>query len=900
MAPIQESTTYEECVQDQDYARLDIATERGYALPRMSTRGVRIMKRRHLQSLEEDIRQHIEIETQENIDRGMAPEDARRAALLKFGNRTLVAEDTRAVWNPIWLEQLLQDFRYGLRMLARTPTFTAVAIITLCLGIGLNTAVFSVVRAVLLRPLPYPDAERLVWLSDYDKASKLDFPLRRNTFLKWRSHAESFDKVAAFVDASEILSTPAGREEEVSTGVAGDFWSITGARPYLGRLFGPKETGSLVLSYDVFEQDFAGNAKVIGQTVSLNDRPMTVAGVLEKDFRLLPAAGGSRPVKRQIYIPIPTDQPADVISPEPKEPSPWSVVSVMGKLKDGVSAAQAQAEIRSLRSHDPSDTPFLPSAQLRVRPYQEKIVGNIRPALLVLQGAAALVFLIAVVNIANLLLARATTRQREVGIRVAVGAGRARVARQFLTESLLLALLGCAAGVGLAKAAVMLVIRLGSATIPRINESRIDSGVLAFSLLISLSAAVLFGFGPALSLWRAKLNDVLKDGARSSSASPARLRIRAILVGAELALAIVLLIGAGLMLKSFWRMNDLPAGFRPDKIVTMRVEMPTAEYKTKLSKENYFKELLQRIENAPGIEAAGFEAGAITMIGPGNPFHEQMGAVRFSSTSAGYLRATGMRLIKGRWLTNDESDPVVLVNQTFARSLFQDRNPIGNTIPVFHRPTKSRVVGVVSDLKRFALDQDALPEIYMPYKEFPVLLNPYIAIRANGDTATAARFVRGLISRIDPRAPILEVMTLEQALSDSIAPRRLNLFLLASFAAVALLLALTGIYGVISYAVTQRTQEIGVRIALGAQRNQVIGMVVWQGLGSALVGIAAGSAAAIGLTRFMASMLYSVKPHDPWVFLAVMLTLASTAALACWGPAVKAALVDPVIALRYE
>ncbi len=858
------------------------------------------MKRRHLKSLEADIRQHIEIETQDNIERGMAPEEARRAALLKFGNRALVKEDTRAVWNPVWLEQLLQDFRYGLRMLARTPTFTAVALVTLCLGIGLNTAVFSVVRAAVLRPLPYPDAERLVWLSDYDKSGKADFPIRRNVFFKWQSHVESFEKVAAFADETGVLATPSGSEQEQFAAVAGDFWSLTGGHPRLGRLFGPKETGSLVLSYDLFEQGFAGNAKVIGQTVSLNNRPVTVVGVLEKGFRLLPAAGGSRPLKRQLYTSIPPDEPADVISREPKEPSPTSVVSVVAKLKSGVSVEQAQTEIRSLRSHDSSDTPFLPLAQLRAIPYQERIVGDIRPALLVLQAAACLVFLIAVVNIANLLLARASTRQREVGIRVAVGAGRARVARQFLTESLVLALLGCIAGIGLAKAAIVLVVRLGSTTIPRLNESRIDSNVLAFSLMISLSAAILFGFGPVVSLWRAKLNDVLKEGARGASAGPGRLRIRALLVAGELALAIILLIGAGLMLKSFWRMYTQPPGFHPEKIVTMQVSLPEGQYKTKPAKEVYFRNLLQRLESAPGLEAAGFEAGAITMIGPGNPFHEQIGAVKFTSTSAEYLRALGMRLIKGRWLTNEESNGVVLVNETFARSLYRDRNPIGNSIRVFRRTTESTIVGVVSDLKRFALDQDTMPEVYMPYEQFPVLLNPYIAIRTTGDTAAAARSMRKLIAGIDPTAPIFDVMTMEQALSDSIAPRRLDLLLLGSFAAVALLLALTGIYGVISYAVTQRTQEIGVRIALGARRNQVVRMVLWQGLGTALAGIAAGLAAAVGLTHYMASLLYGVKPHDASVFLVVALTLAATALLASCGPAVKAALVDPVIALRYE
>lgn len=591
---------------------------------------------------------------------------------------------------------------------------------------------------------------------------------------------------------------------------------------------------------------------------------------------------------------------ASVVSPEPKTVSPTTVLSVVARLKPGVSIERAQAEIRALRAHNPSDKPFLPWTQLRAIPYLEKIVGDIRPALWVLQAAANLVLLIAVVNIANLLLARATTTQRETAIRVAVGAGRARVARQFLTESLLLALLGGAAGLGVAKLAIALVVRLGAETVPRLAESRIDGHVLGFTLTISVVAAVLFGFGQVVSLWKARSNDVLKEGVRSASAGSGRLRIRALLVAGELALAIILLVGAGLMLKSFWRMNARTPGFRPEKIVTMRVSLPAAQYGTEPEKEIYFKELLQRMESAPDVDAAGFEAGAITMIGPGNPFQKQMGAVKFTSTSAGYLRATGMSLVNGRWMTSDERNPVVLVNETFTRSLFRGRSPLGQTIPVFHRKTESTIVGVVSDLRRFALDQNTIPEVFMPYTQFPVLTDPYIAIRTNGNTTAVANSMRKLISRIDPAAPVLDVMTMEQALSDSIAPRRLNLFLLGSFAAVALLLALMGTYGVISYSVTQRTQEIGVRIALGAQRDQVIRMVVWQGLGTALAGIAFGSIAAIGLTRFMVSLLYDVKPHDFSVFLAMALALAAAALLASWVPALRAAAVDPIVALRYE
>jgi putative ABC transport system permease protein len=518
-------------------------------------------------------------------------------------------------------------------------------------------------------------------------------------------------------------------------------------------------------------------------------------------------------------------------------------------------------------------------------------------------AAASLVLLIAVVNVANLLLARATTRQREIGIRVAVGAGRARVARQFLTESLLLSLLGGIAGLGLAQAAIRLTVHFGAGRIPRLAESRIDTGVLAFTFLISLLAAVLFGFGPALSLWRARLNDVLKEGARTASVGRRRLQARAFLVAGELALAILLLTGAGLLLKSFWLMNQEPEGFHPERVLTMRISLLGPRYQAKAAKEAFFRTLLQRMETAPGVEATGFEQGTITMIGPGNPYHDKAGAVKFTSTSAGYIRAIGMRLIKGRWLTNDdEPNNVVLINETFARTIFPGRNPIGAGVRVFHRPQESTVVGVVSDLKRFALDQDVTPEVFMPYKQFPVTPPfAHIAVRTTGnDAAAMAESMRKLISGIDRTAPLRDIMTLEQALADSISPRRFNLFLLGTFAGLALLLALVGIYGVISYSVTQRTQEIGVRMALGAQRKEVVRMVVRQALGITLAGTAVGLIAAVGLTRFMAGLLYDVKPQDPAVFAAVALLLAATAVLASWAPALRAALVDPVTALRCE
>ena len=850
------------------------------------------MMGRMLDSLDDDIRDHIERETRDNIERGMPPEEARHAALRKFGNITRVKEDTREVWSRVWLEQLLQDIRYGLRMLLRNPGFAAVVILTLALGIGMNTAVFSVVNTVLLRPLACPHPERLVWIGDYDpniKTSTVDSP----DFCFWREHAQSYTGMAAYGPQQAAMVTPKEAQQVSGVAIAGDFWALTGARPALGRLFGPQEQDTVVLAWDLFEHEFAADPHVVGRSAAVDGRAVIITGVLPKDFRF------QFPMWWQALEP----RPVDAYFPLPaKDIAMGRTVNVVASLKPGVRDDRAVAELDVLEKRAQEGRPPQfrgPATALRVQPLADHLTSAARPALFVLLAAGAFVLLIAVLNIANVLLARATVRQREIAIRAAVGAGRARVIRQLPMESVVLALIGGAAGLAMARTALTILIRLSPNAVPRLQETSIDGYVLGFTLAVSIGTGILFGSGPALALWCTNLHDALKEGARTS-AGAAGLRLRGLLVIGELALAIVLLVGAGLMLKSFWRMYAHPPGFAPESILTMKVRPAGPQYREKSAHEGYIRELLRRVESAPGVEAAGvsvwFLFEGVTF--PSDTSPNQQHTIRLNATSPGYLKALGIRLLRGRWLSDaDSGGNAVLLNESMARQAFGAVDPVGRQIST---PGPATVVGIVSDLKYSQLDADPPAEIYIPYQQLPFLSGTSVAVRTAGDAPAMGPAIRKLISDIDPAQPVYNVKTLEQALSDSIAPRRFNLFLLGTFAAVALLLALVGIYGVIAYAVAERTREIGVRMALGAQRHEVVRMVVRDGMAMALAGVAAGLAGAWSLTHLMAGLLYDVKASDPATFAAVAAALAVTAMLACWVPALKAARVDPMVALRYE
>jgi putative ABC transport system permease protein len=778
---------------------------------------------------------------------------------------------------------------------------------TLALVIGMNAAIFSVVHTVLFRPISYPGSERLVWLGNFSEREHRDIHVRRSSYLQWKEQARSFDAMTGYGNDDLALVSGSEATQENIASIAGDFWAITGARQALGRLFADTEADALVLSWALFQRRFGGDPQAIGRPVTLNGHPFTIVGVLARDFRFeFPQQyGETHEIDGYIGIPkglmaLPDPVAYTVWEPALRQlgPSPYGL-HVVARLRADVPLEHARAEMQTIYANEARLRPGIDQAHrsLHFASLREKLSGDARRALVVLMAAAGFVLLIACANIANLLMTRATARRREIAIRAALGAGKLRVARQSLVESLLLSG-GGVVGLVLARWALDAVKVLARHSVPRLAEATIDATVLWFTLAVSLITGLVFGLGPVFVLWGADVHDVLK--AESSAASTrGRVRSREVLVAAELALAIVLLTGAGLMLKSLWRMNARPPGFAPEKILVMRITLSGPQYAAWPPKQAYTEELLQRLRSTAGIEAAGVLSGSmnttVRVDGAASvPTQEGLFA-SIRGVSGGYLRAMGAPLVKGVWPAEGSLFGVV-VNESFARQAGSDvtGRHIGGFI------LNDTITGVVADFKGSQLDANPPPEIYMPYERLPLNRSMRVVARTSGAVAAVAPIVRERIHQLDPTQPVYEFQTLEQALSDSIAPRRFNLFLLGAFASTAMLLASIGIYGVIAYSVAQRTREIGVRMALGARPGKIAWMVVQQGMSVALVGISVGLAASFTLTKVIASLLYDVKPNDAPTFAAVAALLGITALAACAGPALRAASVDPIVALRYE
>jgi putative ABC transport system permease protein len=845
--------------------------------------------------LRRDIVEHIELETRDNIDRGMTPEAARAAALRKFGNTTRAAEDTWSVWHPAWVDRLLQDVRYAFRVLSRNPSFAAVAILTLALGIGMNSAVFTVVNTVLLNPLPYPDADRLVWLAD---------AIHGPDYFEWKARSHSFEKFIPYGYDSAPIVFGSQAQQIGSIATSDEFLAITGARPEMGRLFTAADRNVILITHKLWTRTFGSDPDVVGKPIRFNGRPFTICGVLPESYRFALPLVGPRLDNPEIEAYMP-----EFLDPEDPEIE-GAILTVVAKLRPGVRLSQAAAELEAIqtdivaRRHSQG---MFGLEKLRILPIQERLVGESRRALLVLLAAVVFVLLIACANIANLTLARATSRQREIAIRAAIGAGRGRVVAQMLAEGILLALIGGAAGLLFAHLTLGAVVQLGSHAVPRLEEAAIDLRVLGFTLLVSMATGILFSLGPAISLSRANLAHIVKDGGFTVSPGASRVAFRRFLMAGELAVTLVLLVGAGLMIRSFWRMSAHPSGFAPESILTMKVGLSGASYQGREAQIAYFDGLLNRVSAAPGVKAVGITNvpvfGIIQAVGVQSQKRQRPGT-SYHSVSTGYFQAMGMRLAAGRWLTDREPSPAVMINQSFARAVYGKSDPLGRRIRIpGANPGKepiATIVGVVADLRYAKLDEHPTPETYIPYRQAIYVGSMDIMVRMAGDPSVQGASIRKLVTDLDSTQPIYDVQTLEQALASSIAPRRFNLLLLGVFAAAALVLAVVGIYGVMGYAVTQRTHEIGVRMALGARRSEVVRMVVQQGMVTAAAGIAVGTVAAFGLTRLMGSLLYDIAPTDRLTFAVVCSVLTAAALLACCLPALRASRVDPVVALRYE
>lgn len=862
--------------------------------------------------LDDELRFHVGMKIEENIASGMSPAEAHYAALRAFGNPGLMREETRDMWGWIVLEHLIQDVRYALRGMRRSPGLTATVVLSLALGIGMNTAVFSVVNAVILRPLSYPDDDRLAWLASVDPGWG-DLMTSPAAFALWRARAQSFDRMVGYMNQDLALISSGASSEERIASVTDGFWEVTGAQPALGRLFAAGESDTIVISHELLERRFGGDPRIIGKTVTVVGHPFMVVGVLPGDFQFLfPQLWAAGDERRPIdaYVPVPAAvlrhwsmRITDLDNLTARfGPVPWALY-IVGKLKPGVRFEQARTEMETIyapikRDRYPS---WQQSEQFRITTLKNKVVGNTRPALVALLCAVGFVVLIACANVANLLMAHSSTRRREIATRAAMGAGRARLVRQCLTESAVLAISGGAAGLLLTRWALGVIVRFGSEVVPRVASANIDGRVLLFTMGIALLTGLLFGLGPALAVARGNLHVALQDAGCGAPLRGGGGRVRGGLVAAELGLAILLLTGASLMLKSFWRMKTYPPGFEPNKILVMQVALYGKQYSAWLQKDAYIRELLRRIEGVSGVKEAGVQRSSLyTSVKVGGAPPAPQGKPTFAAVRAvsnGYLRAMGVPLVAGNWPRPDSFDTFV-VNESFVGKMLAGRNPIGRQLS--GALMDGTIVGVVADFKALQLDAEPSPEVYIPYQLPPMGNSVRVAVRLAGDPRPMEPAIRKLAAGVDPTQPIYEFGTLEDALADSIAPRRFTLFLLGVFAATALVMALVGIYGVMAYSVTRRTREIGIRMALGAQRREVITAIVREGMAIALVGIAAGVVAALALTHLIASQLYDVKPNDPWTFATVSLALAATSLLACLGPASRASRIDPIIALRHE
>jgi putative ABC transport system permease protein len=867
------------------------------------------------QELDDELHFHIEQKTKDNLARGMTPQEARRQSLVEIGGVERRKEECRETRRVNWLQDLVQDLHYGLRMLRKSPGFTAIAVLTLALGIGANTAIFSVVNGVLLNPLAYPHPGQLAAVYAITPGSDQGYVTYPN-FLDWQRDAKTFSSMAIYRHEDYNFTGTAQAERLSGFMISAGFFSTLGVKPVLGRTFraDDDQVGAapvVILGGGFWKRSFGSAPAIIGKSIELNGTAYTIVGVVPADFQFY---GDSR----DVYTPI-----GQWNDPSFRDRRIDMSAHVIGRLGPGVTIPQAEADMTSVARNLAVAYPDADkNVGVSLRSMKEDIVGNVQPLLLVLLAAVGFLLLIACANVANLLLARSMGRAREFAVRAALGAGHLRVIRQLLAESLLLAGLGGGLGLLLAFWGTQAVLAALPGTLPRANEISLDGRVLLFTMALSLLAAVIFGLAPALKTSRVNLQEILKESGRGSSG--ARHRLQGIFVVVEVALALVLLIGAGLMIRSLaalWRVNP---GFNPSHAITFDLSMPSSKTTTSAETRARLREFDARMRAIPGVEAVSVTLGSRPMIhdsslpfwidGQPKPATEQdMHQALFYLVEGGFQKAMGVTLERGRFVTaeDNENAPVVIdIDDFFARTYFPGENPIGKHIHLALFNVEPEIVGVVGHVKQWGLGADPKSAIEAqfdyPFMQLPEKLMPLVAdavavvLRTKGDPTAVMGPVRRAVEEMDPREIIYGVQTMDDVVATSFAARRLSMILLGIFAALALLLSCVGIYGVVSYLVRRRTHEIGVRMALGAQPGDVLRLVLGQGARMALIGVAIGIIAALGLTRLMANELFGVTAHDPLTFAGVAVLLALVAIAACYIPARRATRVDPMVALRYE
>jgi putative ABC transport system permease protein len=873
-------------------------------------------KRRNRENqLDRELNDHLQLDAEARIDRGLDADEARHAAQRDFGNTGLVREATREAWGWASLERVWQDARYGMRMIRRNPGFTAVAILTLALGIGANAAMFSIIDAVLLRPLPYPKAGQLLGVAMDDPSrgiQALNISVTRLTFIQ--EHSRTLENFAGYFLSNSNLSTNGDPEQVPSASTTRNFFETLGVPPAMGRVFSKEEdqpggANVAIISDAFWHSHFGGRENIVGTSISIDGRSVQIVGVLPASFQF-PFV---QP-EPQIWFPRVFEMPS---FPPDRVRSGAAYLTVYARMRDGENLQRAQLELNSLGDSYAKTFPsFADVAGLTTHavPLKEALVGPLRTSLLVLLAGVGFVLLIGCTNLASLLLARATARKKEMAVRRALGASRGRLVRQLVTESLLLSAIGGGIGLLLAASAPYLLRLLPPGTLPRFGEVTTDVRVVLFSLALCVLTGLLVGLVPALQISGDKLQDALKEATRGSTGGARAGRSRAMLVVGQMAVAVVLVSSAGLLIRSFGKLMQVNPGFDPHNVTSFSFSLPLTKYPQRMQQADFYKRLVEAAQHMPNVESAAANtfppvSGGVRLayICPeGTPCKgggkDPIAAVRHITPD--YFQTMRINLIRGRVFNqfdNANSAVVGIINETLANQHFAGQNPVGKFLIQARGNIKTEIIGVVSDVKYNGLNAPVTAEFYMPQEQAPIPVPASsLLVRSNGPNQTLVTWVRAAVAKLDPDLPISTIITMDNAVSASVAQPRLTARLTAAFAFLALLLAAIGIYGVMAYSVLQRKHEMAIRVALGASRASILKLITRQGFVLIASGVVIGIAASLGLTRFFATILFQVSARDPWTLSGVSILLIMVGVLACLIPARRAMSVDPITALRDE
>jgi putative ABC transport system permease protein len=873
----------------------------------------------------EELSQHLEDQYEQLISGGATETEAHQAVLAELNGSDLLGPQLRKIERHVQdepfvmgadgkahlLGDLAQDLRYGLRMLLKNPGFTVIAVLALALGIGANSAIFSVVNAILLRPLPYKNPSQLVMI--WEKATHLGFP--KNTpspanFLDWQKQNTLFQGMGAFAERSFNLTGVGEPERMDGRRVSANLFDLLGVKPIIGRTFVADEdklgTKVVLLNESLWKRRFGGDPSVIGRSLALNGESYTVVGVLPNSVRL-PGFGNWRD---QVWVPL-------AFSSDEASNRGDHFLEVIGRMKPGITVAKARAEMETIAARLAQEYPrFNVRIDAVVNPLQEEIVGNMKPALWILLGAVAFVLLIACANVANLLLARAAVRHKEIALRLALGADRSRLTKQLLVESVMLSLLGGVVGLGFAYAGLNVLTRFIPPDVAHAETIAIDAKVLFFTLLIAVVTGLIFGLAPASQASHFNLNDTLKEGGRDSGAGVRGKRLRNSLVIAEVAVSFILLIGAGLLINSFMHLRNLNPGFRADHLLALNVDLSEVKYPDTARRTAFFDEVLRRAQLLPGVQSVAVagnlpftyngDSMGIAVEGIPDPPTDQWPDVIYRAVGPGYFSTMGIPLVRGRDFTDQDtldSTLTVVVSEKTAKHYWPNEDPIGKRLKTGSTTSDSpwrTVIGVVKDVRQNDFIAEPKMQLYLSYRQLKSLTSNALVVRTTVDSLSLAASVRNAIWAVDKDQTVANIDSMEHIVASAVARQRFSMLLLAIFAGVALVLAAVGIYGVMSYSVAQQTHEIGIRMALGAQRGDVLKLTIGKGLRLVITGVVIGLASAFVLTRVMASLLFGVSATDPITFVTISFVLVSVAALASYIPALRATRVDPMVALRYQ